>query len=492
MKQLLITLLILLYVSISFADDVFILGDEYTGNTDNKWKNRLENDGHTVSNIATTLPTDVSSYEQIYDLRVKTSISTADSNKFKTVLSNGGTVFITADWPSWAGTSTITSIQSFIRDVTGDNTITLSTSIVVGCGGCSHSTTENRDIITSYSTSNDFTVVYSGAMTDVGDNGKWLVKSGSNSAHIIMALWDGDALTSSYANGKVVIIMDNDYAWNSSFYTSANQSMLDAMINNVNEASIDTRDSVSITSSQSTTRTAAINADRENGCNVCITQSGANFTGNIRQDGNANFIVDKDWSGPALITGDNVTLTVRQGNVTTSGSSDENGLGLYINGDNINLTVLQGDHANDQGEHKAVVDLNGNSNVVNLEQYDGGTLSKHFAFIDVDALSNNIDISQRDNSQKTLFLDVNNNSNDIDILQKDTGTHYLDVTVGGTGTHDIDIMQQGSGNHAARVSLSGYTVDFDLNQQGSTAQSYANTYNCTNALGCTVAVTQGN
>ena len=151
MKQLLITLLILLYVSISFADDVFILGDEYTGNTDNKWKNRLENDGHTVSNIATTLPTDVSSYEQIYDLRVKTSISTADSNKFKTVLSNGGTVFITADWPSWAGTSTITSIQSFIRDVTGDNTITLSTSIVVGCGGCSHSTTENRDIITSYS-----------------------------------------------------------------------------------------------------------------------------------------------------------------------------------------------------------------------------------------------------------------------------------------------------------------------------------------------------
>ena len=33
---------------------------------------------------------------------------------------------------------------------------------------------------------------------------------------------------------------------------------------------------------------------------------------------------------------------------------------------------------------------------------------------------------------------------------------------------------------------------FDLNQQGSTAQSYANTYNCTNALGCTVAVTQGN
>jgi hypothetical protein len=467
MKQLLITLLILLYVSISFADDVFILGDEYTGNTDNKWKNRLENDGHTVSNIATTLPTDVSSYEQIYDLRVKTSISTADSNKFKTVLSNGGTVFITADWPSWAGTSTITSIQSFIRDVTGDNTITLSTSIVVGCGGCSHSTTENRDIITSYSTSNDFTVVYSGAMTDVGDNGKWLVKSGSNSAHIIMALWDGDALTSSYANGKVVIIMDNDYAWNSSFYTSANQSMLDALINNVNEASIDTRDSVSITSSQSTTRTAAINADRENGCNVCITQSGANFTANIRQDGNANFIVDTDWSGNATVTGDNVTLNIKQGNVTTSGSSDENGLGLLINGNNTNLTVNQGDHANDQGEHKAIIDLNGNSNTVNLTQYDGGTLSKHFAFIDVNA-----------------------NSNTGTFIQEDTGLHYLDVTLG-SASHTVDITQRGSGNHAARVDLDGYSTDFDLIQQGSSAQSYNIDNTCSNALGCTINNTQG-
>ena len=490
MKQLIIILLTLLLSSITYADDVFILGDSYSGNTDNKWKNRLENDGHTVSNIASTLPSDVSSYEQIYDLRVRTSISTADANKFKTVLSNGGTVFITADWPGWAGTSTITSIQSFIRDVTGDNTITLSTSIVVGCGGCSHSTTENRDILDSYSTSNDFTVVYSGAMTDVGDNGKWLAKSGSNSAHIIMALWDGDALTSSYANGKVVIVMDNDYAYSSTFYTSANQAFLDAMINDVNESSINTRNSVSITSAQTTTRTAALNADRENGCNVCITQSGANFTANIRQDGNANFIVDTDWSGNATVTGDNVTLNIKQGNVTTSGSSDENGLGLLINGNNTNLTVNQGDHASDQGEHKAIIDLNGNSNTINLTQYDGGTLSKHFAFIDVDALSNNLTVTQKDNGQKTIFLDINANSNTGTFIQEDTGLHYLDVTLG-SASHTVDITQRGSGNHAARVDLDGYSTDFDLIQQGSSAQSYNIDNTCSNALGCTINNTQG-
>jgi len=489
---LLLTLLLGSFISTSYADDVFILGDSYSGNTDNKWKNRLENDGHTVSNIASTLPSDVSDYEQIYDLRVKTSISTADANKFKTVLSNGGTIFITADWPSWAGTSTITSIQSFIRDVTGDNTITLSTSIVVGCGGCNHSTTENRDILDSYSTSNDFTVVYSGAMTDVGDNGKWLAKSGSNSAHIIMALWDGDALTSSYANGKVVIVMDNDYAWSSTYYTSGNQAMLDALINEVNEAAINTRDVVTISSSQSTKKTAAMNASRESGCNVCIIQSGTNANIDIVQNGTDNFIVDKDWSGPALITGDNVTVNIKQGNVTTTGSSDENGIGLFINGNNTNLTIAQGDAGNDQGEHKMIIDINGTSNVINLTQYDGGSLSKHFFEGDIDGGSNTIDVIQRDNGQKTLFLDVDNSSNDVDLLQRDTGTHYLDLSVAGSQGHDIDITQQGTGNHAASVTIGGYATDFDLNQQGSTAQNYQLNNTCTNALGCTVNVTQGN
>jgi len=493
MKQLLTILLILLLSNIVHADDVFILGDSTSGNTDNKWKNRLENDGHTVSNISTTLPSDVSSYEQIYDLRVLTPISTADATKFKTVLSNGGTVFITGDWPGWmnySNSTTLSSVQSFIRDVTDDDTITISTSTVVGCGGCSHSTTENRDILTSYSTSNDFTVVYSGTFTDIGDNGKWLAKSSSNANHIVMAMWDGDGLKSTYANGKVVIVMDNDYAYSSSFYTSANQAFLDALINNVNEASIDTRSSVSITSSQTTTRTAALNADRENGCNVCINQSGSNFTANIRQDGNANFIVDTDWSGNATITGDNVTLNIKQGNVTTSGSSDENGLGLYINGDNTNLTVNQGDYANDQGEHKSVIDLNGNSNTVNLTQYDGGTLSKHFSFIDVDALSNNLTITQKDNGQKTIFLDINANSNTGTFIQEDTGLHYLDVTLG-SASHTVDITQRGSGNHAARVDLDGYSTDFDLIQQGSTAQSYNLDNTCSNALGCTINTTQG-
>ena len=40
MKQVITVLLILIYASIAYTDDVFILGDSTSGNTDNKWKNR--------------------------------------------------------------------------------------------------------------------------------------------------------------------------------------------------------------------------------------------------------------------------------------------------------------------------------------------------------------------------------------------------------------------------------------------------------------------
>ena len=156
------------------------------------------------------------------------------------------------------------------------------------------------------------------------------------------------------------------------------------------------------------------------------------------------------------------------------------------------MNLSQGDAAGDQGSHRMSVDISGASNVLNLEQYDGGTLSKHYMSLDIDAGTNTIDISQRGNSQKSLFLDVDNNGNDVDILQKDTGTHYLDLSLGGSGNHDVDITQQGTGNHAARITLGGYDTDFDLLQQGSTSQSYELNNSCGNALGCSIDVTQGN
>ena len=88
-----------------------------------------------------------------------------------------------------------------------------------------------------------------------------------------------------------------------------------------------------------------------------------------------------------------------------------------------------------------------------------------------------------------MFLDVNGNSNEGTFIQEDTGTHYLDVTL--DADHEVNITQRGSGNHGARVNLDGHSTDFDLIQQGSSAQYYNLDNTCSNALGCTINTTQG-
>ena len=252
-----------------------------------------------------------------------------------------------------------------------------------------------------------------------------------------------------------------------------------------------TTNAVSITSGQLSDRNAAIAVTRGTGCNVCIDQTGDNVTINVQQEGEDNFVRGTDWSGNAMLVGDSISLNIKQGNVTSNGTSDDNGVGLSIAGASNNLTINQGDSDGDVGNHRDKIDVAGTSNVLNLTQYDGGTLSRHYFSMDLDSNSNNIDITQRDNGQKSLFLNIDNASNDIDILQKDTGTHYLDLSVEGVGVHDIDITQQGAGNHAARVTLGGYSTDFDLLQQGSTSQNYLLNNVCSNALGCTINIEQG-
>ena len=315
-------------------------------------------------------------------------------------------------------------------------------------------------------------------MTAIG-NGTWFAKDGSGK--IVGAVWYGDDLSNSYT-GKVIVITDINFNSHSSYYTTTNRDWMNAMRTMLASTY---NSGVAITASQTTTKNAAINATRSSTDNVYITQTGAGTTIDIFQDGTGNFIVDTDWSGPAVLNGDNQVLNVDQ-------LTNNNGLGLGMAGDNIQVTVAQGTSGTNGG-HKAVIDIDAASNIIGLTQYDGGTLSQHFALIDVDGASNNIQVTQRDNGQKVLFMDVDVISADVDILQKDTGTHYLELNLTGSAAHDVDITQQGTGDHAARVTLGGgYATDFDLLQQGSTDQSYELNSTCSNALGCTVNVTQGN
>ena len=483
MKRVILLLLTLLFSSITtvaYAEDVFIHHQGY-GNTHQKWKNRLEDAGHTVT-MGTSLPTDTTSYEQMYDIRYSNAnaLTTSEKNAYKALLARGGSLFLNTENPHSNHQTRNTGIASFIQTDLGGGTVTYSSSY--GGNGTQWNTSH------SYvdGMSGTWTVPAPGILSAVGD-GDWLIKDANG--NILAAVWYGEDLNNAYSDGIVFVFTDINYASHSAYYTNNNKAFMNALRTALASGWTQPTTAVTISSAQTTKRTAAINASIENGCNICIVQSGANPTINIQQDGEDNFIVDKDWSGPATLTGDNLVLTVKQGNVTTTGSSDENGIGLFINGNNTNLTISQGDHANDQGEHKMVVDITGNSNVMNLTQYDGGTLSKHFFEADIDGGSNNFTVTQKDNGQKTMFLDVNGNSNEGTFIQEDTGTHYLDVTL--DADHEVNITQRGSGNHGARVDLDGYSTDFDLIQQGSSAQYYSLDNTCSNALGCTINTTQG-
>ena len=476
MQLIAIALLIFTLISPTFADDAVIVksSSHYSS-----WQSRLEADSHNVT-VGTSLPSNVSSYEMLIDFRYTTAISSSDETAMETVLTNDGTVVLIGENSNFATRNN--SIQALLRQWTGDNTITYHATQYIGYDGDDEQLSDTNVLSSLPGDWSYLNFAAGGVITDLGDDGEYIAKN--SDGQIGVAMWRGTALTANYQGGVVIVITDVNHA-SGSYYTADNTEFIDALIDDLLQQNATNRSAsgVAITSSQTTTKNAAIAATSTN--LIYIEQTGTGTTIDIYQDGTGNFIVDTDWSGAAILNGDNQVLNVDQ-------ITNNNGLALGMVGNNINVTVAQGTSGTNGG-HKAIIDIDAASNVVGLTQYDGGTLSQHFALIDVDGASNNIQVMQRDNGQKILFMDVDIISGDIDIMQKDTGSHYLELNLTGSASHDVDIMQQGTGDHAARVSLGGgYATDFNLNQQGSTDQSYELNSTCSDALGCSVSVTQGN
>jgi hypothetical protein len=240
------------------------------------------------------------------------------------------------------------------------------------------------------------------------------------------------------------------------------------------------------TAAQLQSRTDARNITT-NGNAIYVTQSGDRADIDITQYDNDNLVAGTSSTAnnitDATITGDDNTVNITQGN--NAGSfSDDNVTLLDVNGTNNSITVRQGDNVDDVGGHRSSTNVVGNYNTLGiLQENDGGVGSNgHYMEIDVAGNSNTMYMDQKDDGDKMLFLDVNGSSNDVDILQQGTGEHFLDITAGSNQT--IDINQDGSGSHAATIDMSGYSSTLDLDQTGSTDQTYSLTQICTNANGC--------
>ena len=452
-----------------FAEDVLIIHQNY-GNTHSKWKNRLEAAGHTVTS-GTSVPSSFSGYEQVLDLRYSdTSLSNLSgtlASAYKTILAAGGTVVLNGENPYFDARNT--TLEGFVRNVTGDNTITYHDTNYIDYEGNNEYLTNTHSILDSLPSNwTQASWWAGGVISDLGDDGKCLAQNAIGECGV--ALWDGDALSSSYSDGKVIILTDINYADTSTHYTNDNKELLNALIADVITSTLNTRSTPqsAISTAQQTVVTNTRNASQSNN-KIFITQSGAGVEINITQDGTNNLVIGPDLTNAGSIVGDFNELTIVQTN-------NNNIIGIDIDGNSNDVDITQ------NTDQRTLIDIAGASNTLNLNQSGGDNHSS----IAIVGNSNVMDIDQTESGNKILFLDVDG-SNNVTVDQKGTGAHFLEIAL--TDSHTLDITQDGSGSHNASINLSGNPSTLNLTQDSSSNQNYMLLQNCTQTS-CSATVTQ--
>ena len=174
-------IIVLLFCSTLYAEDVRIWHQNY-GNTHSKWKNRLEDAGHSVDS-STSAPSSWSSYEQVIDLRYSTG-TTLPTSDYKSILQNGGTIVLNGENTHSSFRNRNNAIQAFLRDVTGDNTITYSTSQNISYANNAYKLSTTT-VLTTLPSDWDYLNFAQGGVITLGSNGKCLAK---NTYHLNLKL----------------------------------------------------------------------------------------------------------------------------------------------------------------------------------------------------------------------------------------------------------------------------------------------------------------
>jgi len=244
--------------------------------------------------------------------------------------------------------------------------------------------------------------------------------------------------------------------------------------------------SSSISSAQTQDITDSRNVTHS-GNGIYINQVGSNNTLNVTQDGNDNLIAGGTSTTNTIVKGD---ITGSNNTTTMTQTGDNNAILFDITGDYNSTTIEQGGAAGSD-DNRIEFNVNGDHNVLSLTQRhnNGVGTNGHYLGLDVDGNYNNILTEQKDDGDKKAFISVQGNSNDIDLLQQGSGSHYVEIDVGSNQT--VDVTQDGTGNHNASVSMTGYASGLDLTQDSSTDQTYSINQNCLTVTGCgTTTVTQ--
>ena len=448
----------LLFFSTSiFADTALIMHSNYSDAHTNV-KSQLEEDGYTVTLQTSGVVPDnlISNYDVVFDMKYNNNIGSNGKARYDDFVENGGILTVVGEnQVSYANLNQ--TIVGLIQNKFGGSLTIQGTTGGGNCGNdCNMTQTNTSAGVSSYSNVG----VYPYGAYFTGD-GTWVVKS--TSGKILWMKWSGDQLPSGYTGAVYVTFDINQFT---SSYDSASTDEF------IGELYATSTPQSGITSTQQTTVTTTKNTTSTDN-RISITQSGSGIDLDITQDGNNNLVIGTDLSSAASITGDNNTVSIIQNN-------DNNVLGLDINGASNTLSITQ------DKDQRALVNIVGGSNQLNLDQLHLLNVGDHFTSIDIQGSSNILDIDQKESGDKILFLDIDS-SNNVTVLQEGTGNHFLDIDL--TSNHTVNITQDGTGDHDATVNLSGNTSTVNLTQDSSTDQNYHLQQNCTNTS-CSATVTQ--
>ena len=453
------SLLFLLLFSVNvFASDTALIMHSSYSDAHTNVKSQLEEDGYTVTLQTSGVVPDnlISNYDVVFDMKYNNNIGSNGKTRYQNFVQAGGTLIVVGE-NSGSYSNDNNTIRALIQNKFGGTLTFQGNTGGTFCGNdCNMTQTNTAAGVSSYS---DVGVYPYGAYF-TGD-GTWVVKS--TSGKILWMKWSGDQLPSGYT-GAVYTTFDINQ-----FTTTYDSASTDEFIGELYATSTPQS---GITSTQQTTVTNTKNTTSTDN-RISITQSGSGIDLDITQDGNNNLVIGTDLTNPASITGDNNTVSITQNN-------DNNVLGLDINGASNTLSITQ------DKDQRALVNIVGGSNQLNLDQLHLLNVGDHFSSIDIQGNSNILDIDQKESGDKILFLDIDS-SNNVTILQEGTGNHFLDIDL--TNNHTINITQDGIGSHDATVNLSGNSSTVNLTQDSATDQNYHLEQNCAN-VSCSATVTQ--
>ncbi len=214
-KKILATVVAAIMSSAAFADNVLIIGGE--GDSHISVKTELEAVGHTVTYQAgSSGPSDLTGYQQVWDMRYSTALSADDMAKYDTFLKNNGYLYLSGEHGGFATRNN--SIGAFTSSLGGGS--------ISVAGFANNGQTANTTYFTGGAT-----VDFAAAAIITSAGGRVLSADANGDATAKMWIGNAGDLGVDY-NGTVVVVADINWS-QSAFYDANNEDFLEQLIRGI-------------------------------------------------------------------------------------------------------------------------------------------------------------------------------------------------------------------------------------------------------------------